>query len=62
MGFGFFPMQLVQGIMDVLNTFLPHVGVLHAQLLKFASLLLFAVLFLCVSKGVRFKWRTSIVV
>ena len=44
--FGFFAMKMVEGFMDVLDAFLSHVGVFHAEFFEFANLLFLSIFFL----------------
>jgi hypothetical protein len=45
-GFGFFAMKIVEGVMNVLDAFLSHVGVFHAEFFELAFFLFLSVFFL----------------
>ncbi len=45
-GFGFFAMKMIEGVMNVLDAFLSHVGVFHAEFFKLTFLLFLSIFFL----------------
>jgi hypothetical protein len=45
-GFGFFAMKMIKGVMNVLDAFLSHVGVFNAEFFELSFLLFLSIFFL----------------